>query len=573
MKKQILTLAIIAAVAGNIIAQNLATEITVDRTVVPVEQAAGAPRAFHPVLIRPSALAYRMPLTDYSRTSECTDTLPALPPAVFNGMTFPTHYRGYASAGYFPALNFGAEAGYRLIDRSTTRLDAWGSWQGRSYTSRRVPAADGKETGRIADQSVQLAASLSRATGRNSLLSASFTYRHDALRLPTAFDRDASQAINAYRGEIGWSTRRGHASLDASISAGRTALHSPIAVPTLLNASGKADGAAEADYRLRVEGNILRNRDIGASLLVDADILHRQRGLQWVGDFTEAAAPGHSAATIVGITPNATFNSRNLRGHIGLRLDFSHGYSGHSFRIAPDINIGWTPTATFGIYLRADGGSRHRSLASLAAICPFAPGATVASLSTSAVDARAGLTAGPFAGFSAEIYGGYATVHGALMPLLLQTSEGDFSTFGGANLSGWSVGGRLGYAWRNIVEVSADACLLPHGSYGHASASAIDRARYLVDTRLTVRPFRQLSVELSYTLRGSRRFYKLAPGTSPVETDAGNDSRLDLGATYALTSRWSAFLRVENILDSRPLLLPGLPAQGIGGLAGAVFRF
>ena len=82
MKKQILTLAIIAAVAGNIIAQNLATEITVDRTVVPVEQAAGAPRAFHPVLIRPSALAYRMPLTDYSRTSECTDTLPALPPAV-----------------------------------------------------------------------------------------------------------------------------------------------------------------------------------------------------------------------------------------------------------------------------------------------------------------------------------------------------------------------------------------------------------------------------------------------------------------------------------------------------------
>ncbi len=413
MKKQILTLAIIAAVAGNISAQNLATEITVDRTVVPVEQAAGAPRAFHPVLIRPSAPAYRMPLTDYSRTSECTDTLPALPPAVFNGMTFPTHYRGYASAGYFPALNFGAEAGYRLIDRSTTRLDAWGSWQGRSYTSRRVPAADGKETGRIADQSVQLAASLSRATGRNSLLSASFTYRHDALRLPTAFDRDASQAINAYRGEIGWSTRRGHASLDASISAGRTALHSPIAVPTLLNASGKADGAAEADYRLSVEGNILRNRDIGASLLVDADILHRQRGLQWADDFTEAAAPGHSAATIVGITPNATFNSRNLRGHIGLRLDFSHGYNGHSFRIAPDINIGWTPTATFGIYLRADGGSRHRSLASLAAICPFAPGATVASRSTSAVDARAGLTAGPFAGFSAEIYGGYASVHGA----------------------------------------------------------------------------------------------------------------------------------------------------------------
>jgi len=577
MKKSIVRIlagALVTAVCADALnAEDLATEITVDRTVVPVEQAAGAPRSFRPELLRPATAAYRMPLTDYARTSACSDSLPVLPPAAHPGLAFASGHRGYASLGYFPALNFGAAAGYRIIDRTATNLDVWGSYQGRSYSSRRIPAATPDKAGRISDHSLQLAAAASQNVGGRSLLSAGFTYRHDALRLPTPLDPEAGQAVNAFRGNIGWTTRWRNASIAAAVSAGRTALHSPLAVPGVLSPDGIADGAAEARYTMDLTAEIHGRHSVGGALVLGADILNRQRGLMWADGFTAATRPGKATGSIFGISPRALFHGRHLRGHLGLRIDIAGGYGGHALHVAPDINLGWTPSATFGIFLRADGGSRHNSLDALAAINPFANGATVASRSTTAVDARAGVTIGPFAGFSAEIYGGYASTHGALMPVLLHTREGDFATFGPADLSGWNMGGRLSYVWRTLLEISADARLLPHGRTARGMAAVVDRARYTVDAHLTLRPIRPLAIDLGYSLRGGRRFYAIAPGGIPEASDAGRLSRLDLGATYILTSAWSIFLRVENMLDSRPLLLPGLPAQGVAGLAGATLKF
>lgn len=567
--------AMLAAIPAALRAEDLTTEITVDRTVVPVEQAAGAPRSFHPVLRRPATAAYRMPLTDYARTATLgADSLPALPPAEYPGLQFPDASRGYASLGYFPALCFGAEAGYRIVDSRSTRIDAWGSYQGHSYTTSRVPATEPDKAGRIAANALQLAAAASQAVGSRSTLGLALTYRHDALRLPSALDPEASQAINAFSGQLDWATRWSKASVEASLRAATTALHTPLAVPLALSPTGLADGAAEADYSLRVDARLDGSRGIGGALVLDADILHRRRGLEWTPDLDAATDAGGTTPCIFGISPRVLFSRASLHGHIGLRLDIAGGYDGAAVRVAPDINIAWTPNARFAIFMRATGGSSHNSLATLAAINPFAPGATVAQRSTTAVDARAGFAAGPFAGFAAEIYGGYASTHDALMPVMLRSPQGAFSTFAATNLSGWNIGARLSYAWRSIVEISADGRILPHGnSMARGMAAEIDRARYAVDARLALHPIKALTAAVDFSLRGDRRFYAINPAGSPAEIDAGTLRRLDLSATWRISGRWSVFLRLENLLDSRPLLLPGLPAQGVAGLAGATVRF
>ena len=53
----------------------------------------------------------------------------------------------------------------------------------------------------------------------------------------------------------------------------------------------------------------------------------------------------------------------------------------------------------------------------------------------------------------------------------------------------------------------------------------------------------------------------------------GAISDLGLGATWKAGERVGMFLRLDNILNKRSLLLPGLSCQGFHGLLGVDFRF
>ena len=50
-------------------------------------------------------------------------------------------------------------------------------------------------------------------------------------------------------------------------------------------------------------------------------------------------------------------------------------------------------------------------------------------------------------------------------------------------------------------------------------------------------------------------------------------SNLKAGALYRITPQWSAFLRGENLLNRKTLLIGGMPGQGITGLVGATYKF
>ena len=128
----------IAALAATVAAgaKDLKTEITVDRTVVPVEREATRLGGISPVLMQPQTDFRRLTLVEYGEPSELTSSITPLEPASY-GDTIPvTPYRGYASAGYFPAYNLGLSAGYRFINTSRTRLGAWMQFDGESYKTK-----------------------------------------------------------------------------------------------------------------------------------------------------------------------------------------------------------------------------------------------------------------------------------------------------------------------------------------------------------------------------------------------------------------------------------------------------
>jgi len=55
--------------------------------------------------------------------------------------------------------------------------------------------------------------------------------------------------------------------------------------------------------------------------------------------------------------------------------------------------------------------------------------------------------------------------------------------------------------------------------------------------------------------------------------DLGNVSNLTLGASYAFTPSLTFFIRGENLLNHRHIILGDRISQGITGLLGASYKF
>ena len=110
-------------------AEDLKTEITVDRTIVPVEREASRIGSLTPRLLSSPVTMKQLTLADYTDPAAITRSIPTLDPASYADTLALSPYRGYASLGYFPAFNLGASA---VTNLSTT--DAHASAHGCSMT-------------------------------------------------------------------------------------------------------------------------------------------------------------------------------------------------------------------------------------------------------------------------------------------------------------------------------------------------------------------------------------------------------------------------------------------------------
>lgn len=122
-----------AALTGQAAAQDITTEVVVERTVEPVEHAATRPSALVPTLSLTPVAPVSLSTAHYSGLAPVVRSFSRLQPV--EGAANPERgpWRGYLSVGYFPLYNLGIAAGYRAIESDNQTLDLHLNFNGFSY--------------------------------------------------------------------------------------------------------------------------------------------------------------------------------------------------------------------------------------------------------------------------------------------------------------------------------------------------------------------------------------------------------------------------------------------------------
>lgn len=575
-----------AAIASQ--AKDLKTEITVDRTIVPVEREATRLGSLTPQLLSSPVSMRRLSLADYTNPAEITRSASTLEPAAY-GETFAlSPYKGYAAIGYFPTFNIGASAGYKFIDNSRTRLGAWLQYDGFSYK----PTAESAQEGSYSNNTVSVGAAFDQRVGSKSSLGVHAAYTFADLRLPDGM-LDNRQNVNAFDADLSWWSRAGLVGYHAKAAFSHFGYGKDINEIMEAVSSTQALYDRAPEYKPASENRFNFNAGVGffgssvaprGGIEVSADFISRSNGLEYLPKetrpdyFVNFVSP-LSAGTlgIVSVTPYYAFNSGRVHGRIGAKTDLSVGGEGKKFHIAPAVMLDWNVASQFAIYARINGGEQLNSLRSLYDYCPFVGGLWHYQRSHIPVAADLGFNIGSFKGFSARLFGGYAIANDWLMPQMavmnyLSGSTVPVTNYGSYDLKGWHAGIGFSYDWRSVVKADVSA---ETASNGDTDAYYLwrDRAKYVINASVEAKPIKALEIGVGYQLRTDRHNYINLKDETFRPYSLGSVSDLSVSASYAITDAFTVFARGENLLNKRYNLVTDIEAQGIKGLIGISYKF
>ncbi|MDE6097516.1 MAG: hypothetical protein K2G24_01365 [Muribaculaceae bacterium] len=536
MKTKYMAALAAAILAPFAMAQDITTEISVDRTIVPEQRSAERPALFVPSVSLPQVELTPLSLHEYLKASELTTILPVLEPAGYADTIAVSPYRGYAALGYFPVYNLGASAGYRFISNHNTRLGAWLQFDGNSYKGR--DASDGLT---FSNNTLNIGADFNRMF-KAGHLAVGAEYMYGRTGIPTEGDgyhRNVSQV----KTDAAWWGRAFGIAYHAGFEFEHFGFHNYF---------------GEQRYTAEMGAIIGNNGKPGGGIELKGDFLSCGNGL-------------------VTAEPYYTYRNEKFLAHVGLKLDIATGtrpnvmdYSPSRFHVAPDVTVAWTPSGFFAMEARVTGGSRLNTAAGYYDYCYYMTPQEMLPYSNVPVDAMLSIAGGPVAGVSLRLFGGYSMADDWLMPSGIKLGTQAplaVNLFAPVDLRGWLAGVGVGYRWRDMVEFEATAQMAPRQS-DRGYYRWLDRARYVVDANVKVTPTDRLDIEAGYEFRGGRTTY-----VGPQPLSLGNKSSLNLGAAYRVDDRLSVWLRGENLLGHRYDLLVGLPSQGIKGLAGVSYKF
>lgn len=426
MKSHII-ISVLAAASLSAQAQNLSTEVKVDRTVVPAERAAERLGSVHPAIVAQPVKARRLDVAEYDGTGSITRSARLLAPAAWADTFAVSPYRGYAVAGYFPAYNLGVSAGYNLIQDAATRLGVWAQFDGYSY-KRRTGAGD-KMT--FSDNTFAAGADFDRRFGDNGVLNVKASGSYGSLKAPTVLC-DNEHSISMADVSAAWWGRAGRVGYHAGAMLHRFGFDES------KDKDYGPDGAAPA-HILHTDGAELQfgvnagligrlGGDGGsrAGLELKADFLSRPDATALAADeeglMHTADAAGRTIG-VVSLTPYyAVGRSKGLDLRLGARIDISTGGTGKKFHIAPDVMLSYAADAAT-VYVRATGGEVLNTQRSLYAYSPFFPVGWQYERSHMPLNVEGGFNLGPWSGFGIEVFGGWARANDWLMPSVTAVNQ------------------------------------------------------------------------------------------------------------------------------------------------------
>ncbi len=568
-------------------AQDLSTEITVDRTVVPRERPATRPVGFLPKPYTPAVSRPALFPSEYFNPSTLTPGISTLQPAAWPLDATPSAYRGYASIGYFPALNLGANAGYRLIDNGRSSLGALLQYNGAQYKATDCQGA--KDTYKAHDFTIGI-------NGRHcfnprSVLTASADFTLGAQSRPWGADDSFSRTATTFRFDAGFESSTGRVAYALGASAAHFGFNKVAPTSNYPKLRQTDIGLRGSIGLTREDGN---SRWLGLDIesqILFSNIAPKSPGSQ-LPDSPTSQLPGSATLSATALRPFVSFNNEKGQIRLGLDLSMATGEGDATYRIAPDVFAAWTPSPQFMAYAKATGGQHLNPVRRTHTLLPWLLTQGVAPRTDIPYQARVGLQYGPWKGFNAEIFGQYAKAECAIMPAIVLDPKYVKSALGFYNIKGFQFGAELQYKFSQPYSLRLAGTFSP----SHDWYADLDRARFTLDAAVTASPIQALDITLSYQLRAGRRVDVFKPEPTPVEPEPTpgdftdpttqtpqlpnsttsrlhNISSLNLAVSYRITPRLTAFARGENILGHSALDPTGVGLQGLHGLAGIAYKF
>ncbi len=543
--------------ALSVSAQGLHQEVEVEREITPVERQASKP-ALLPIISLPKLEKVSLPFSNRMVTTAVTPSFSSLEPVSTPAGLFTDDYRGYLRMGIFPIFNAGLAAGYKVADTDRTRLNVWLNYTGHVYR-RDIPETSDNRYWR--DHRVTVAADLHQAIGSKGMLDADVNYTYARYTmwhnpLPETSPLH-NQWANRFDADVAYRSKA--EGLTYSVKAGferfSFGLHD-------------ADGAAQTRINLGFDGGVQAGGNSGFAVGVDALMLH-------------SGLAGETSQTgLITLNPRYTYHTSDHRfsARVGLKADISIN-DGNLFRIAPDLMAAWNPSSFFGLELKATGGTVMNTLSSLFDLTPYCIPTAWYSNSSIPYDLSAKIVVGPRRGLYLELEGGYARANDYLMPLDGFTPQGEGVFFAGTDLKAWH--GTAAIGWDSRYVSVKTSCLFSPSSLDKAYYINRDRAAYVFDASVSVRPLKALEIKAGYSLRACRAAYGFdrydfsegMTAYTPVRRNLGNATDLSVEARYTFTPKASAFVSASNLLNRNYLILGDRPAQGLTALVGVEFKF
>lgn len=535
MKALRLILPILAA-GATASAQDLSTEVVVERTIVPVERAASRPRGLQPRVTLPKATTPAMSTAGYDSPAEITRAIPRLTPV--DGALVPeSTWRGYVTAGYFPALDAAVSAGYRFVQSQRLTAGAWLHFDNLKYK----PVSGDLNPDGLHNRytAISAGAYMSLRPAERSRLDAAASYRYSSRHLGMISD---AQSLSDGRIAVAWTSRLEgldyHASADVELfSFGKCDL--------------AAEGLSQQHYNIKLGGSLYFDEDARAGVDIEADLQHTA-----ISRLVLPANLAHPTLGVITFTPFVDARGEHYAARAGARINVLPGGTGSRLNVAPDVRLSWMPVTCVALTASAGGGRRLNTMSVLESVSPLLYATTPFDRSRIPFEADLDLTVGPFKGLSVSLFGGFAKADRSLMfgtaamPLMMCKAKG----FHG--------GIKAAYDSR-LVTVEAGAEVAGRGDWYQRR----DGARWVVEAGARVRPLAGLEVGLDYTLRSGRLIPAAMPGIGTVVSDLGATARYNFSPRLAVTAT------VSNLTGRRWLDAPGVANRKLNGLVGVSYLF
>lgn len=522
-------------------AQDITTEVVVERSIQPIERAATRPAGLTPTLTLPPVGSVTLSTASYTGLSPVVRAYTSLQPSRGAEVPAESPWRGYVSLGYFPVYNLGFAAGYRAIANERSALDIHAAFNGYDYKAWDNSDQKNKYNGG------NIGADYSLRPNKHSLLTAAadFTIASAATYYTSSQSRTAGHVNLGWQSEIQGLEYNAGFSVDFDKFGESSYDLGTIDTPF--------EGLSQQLYTINLGGALPfgENNKVGAD--ISASFMH--------SDFDATFGENESPTLgIVHLNPYYRLQADQVSATVGLNVDLFTGGTGSKVHVSPAIDLAWTPASFIALHATATGGTGFNNVRSQLDICPLLPAFESFGRYRVPYDFSGAIVVGPIAGVTATISGGYSHAKDLLMP----DDKSLTQSLSLRDAKGWHASLALGYEHR-LFSIGASAELASSdAAAGKTYYLWADGARWQIKAYGTVRPIKQLAIGADYTFRSHRH--------TPV-TSLGCISDLALRATYSFSDRFDIFANAENLLGRRYLITPAISSQKLHGLVGATYRF